>query len=303
MLHRIFAYFLILFTFAMPVQAKMPEVQLATPALWEVSSSQGKGKLYLLGTFHLLPKKTNWKSQLIDKKIKNSKKVVFELTAEEMANPASQQLMLSKGLLREDESLAALVGPELFARVEAAGQAIGLPGSTLNRMRPWMASTLLAVQSARALGFEPGRGVEAVIQEKAAKNKAATMGLETMADQVEALAALDDDGARQMLEETTKELVNAEKLFSEMLDAWSSGDSVKLESSFLSDMQEFPKAYDALLKQRNLRWLPKFEALLAEQQPIFVAVGAGHLVGPDGMVALLRAKGYKVKQLQPKLPH
>jgi uncharacterized protein len=300
MFSRVALIFLLLFSCIAPLSAKSPEPQLATPALWEVQSPSGKGKLYLFGTFHLLPKTTQWQSQLFDKKIKSAKKYVFELSEADMKSPESQQLLLSKGMLPEGQALDAIVGPELFAKVDAAGKAVGVPTVVLNRMRPWMASVLLGVQAAKAAGMEPGLGVEAVLQARAASAKLPVTGLETMADQVEALASLDDDGAREMLAETANELANANKIFAEMLSAWASGDSGKIEAVFLNDMQTYPKAYEALLKQRNLRWLPKLEALLAERTPVLVAVGAGHLVGPDGVVALLRAKGYKIKQVQPK---
>jgi uncharacterized protein len=285
MFSRVALIFLLLFSCIAPLSAKSPEPQLATPALWEVQSPSGKGKLYLFGTFHLLPKTTQWQSQLFDKKIKSAKKYVFELSEADMKSPESQQLLLSKGMLPEGQALDAIVGPELFAKVDAAGKAVGVPTVVLNRMRPWMASVLLGVQAAKAAGMEPGLGVEAVLQARAASAKLPVTGLETMADQVEALASLDDDGAREMLAETANELANANKIFAEMLSAWASGDSGKIEAVFLNDMQTYPKAY---------------EALLAERTPVLVAVGAGHLVGPDGVVALLRAKGYKIKQVQPK---
>jgi uncharacterized protein len=299
MFSRLAFVFLLLFSCAAPLKAKSPELQTATPALWEVQNPSGKGKLLLFGTFHLLPKSIQWQSALFDKKIKSAKKYVFELSDAEMKNPQSQQLLMRKGMLPQGQTLDAIVGPALFAKVDAAGKMVGVPADVLNRMRPWMASVLLGLQAAQAAGMEPGLGVEAVLQARAAKAKLPVMGLETMADQVDALAALDDDGARQMLEETANELANANKLFADMLAAWASGDSAKIESVFLSDMQSYPKAYDALLKQRNLRWLPKLEALLAQRTSMLVAVGAGHLVGPDGVVALLRAKGYRVTQVQP----
>jgi uncharacterized protein len=300
MFSRLTILFLFLFSCTAPLRAKSPEPQIATPALWEVHSPSGRGKLLLFGTFHLLPKTTQWQSVLFDKKTKSVKKYVVELTEAEIKSPQSQQLLLSKGMLPADQTLDTLVGPELFAKVDAAGKSVGVPAAVLNRMRPWMASVLLGLQAAKAAGMEPGLGVEAVLQARAAKAKLPVVGLETIADQVEALAALDDDGARQMLEETAHELANADKLFANMLAAWASGDTAKLEAVFLSDMQSYPKAYDALLKQRNLRWLPKLEALLADGTSVLVAVGAGHLVGPDGIVSLLRAKGYDIRQAQPK---
>ncbi len=305
MISRFVALFLFSASFSVPVAAKIPEIrstaQQASPALWEVRSPSGKGKLYLFGTFHLLPKSVEWQTKAFEKAVKSAKNFVFELTEAEMKSPQGQQLLLSRGMLPSGQSLDQLIGPALFTKVEVAGKVVGVSKLALNQMRPWMASVLLAVQSAKAAGFEPGLGVEATLQTRADKYNVPVSSLETMAEQVDALAAMDDDGGRQMLEETVAELATAEKTFTDMLAAWASGDSGKIEAVFLNDMQSHPKAYDALLKQRNLRWLPKLEALVQKREPVFVAVGAGHLVGPDGVVTLLHAKGYFVKLLQPRV--
>ena len=78
--------------------------------------------------------------------------------------------------------------------------------------------------------------------------------------------------------------------------SWKAGDVAAVEKILLADLRNDPQLYQRLLVERNRNWLPKLEALFARSRPAFVVVGAAHLVGPDGVVAMLKAKGYSVEQ-------
>ena len=84
----------------------------------------------------------------------------------------------------------------------------------------------------------------------------------------------------------------------EMIQAWRVGDNAKLSEMFVADMlNEAPELYDSLLRQRNMNWLPQIELMLRDSDTEFVLIGAAHLVGSDGLLDLLRARGYQVRQL------
>ena len=95
-----------------------------------------------------------------------------------------------------------------------------------------------------------------------------------------------------------EDLDSTAKLMDEMIGAWRVGDSEALQSLFVDDMLErAPAVYDSLLRQRNLRWVPQIEAMFNDPDTEFVLVGAAHLVGADGLVELLRARGYDISKL------
>ena len=95
-----------------------------------------------------------------------------------------------------------------------------------------------------------------------------------------------------------EDLDNTANLIDEMIGAWRAGDSEALRTLFVDDMLErAPVVYDSLLRQRNLRWIPQIEAMFDDPEIEFVLVGAAHLVGADGIVELLRARGYAVSKL------
>jgi uncharacterized protein YbaP (TraB family) len=88
------------------------------------------------------------------------------------------------------------------------------------------------------------------------------------------------------------------EVMDDMIAAWRIGDNDALSELFVADMlEQAPEIYDSLLKQRNLNWLPQLEDMLESPEIEFVLVGAAHLVGPDGLLAMLQAKGYQISQL------
>ncbi len=100
-----------------------------------------------------------------------------------------------------------------------------------------------------------------------------------------------------LLSETLKELETTKTSFTRMADAWKSGDAPEIERLVLKDLKTEPQMYDRLLVQRNRTWLPKIEALFSRPKATFVVVGAAHLVGTEGLLQMLRAKGYSLEQL------
>ena len=100
-----------------------------------------------------------------------------------------------------------------------------------------------------------------------------------------------------MLAETLKELATEAASVNKLGDAWKSGDLAAVETIALADLKSDPLMYQRLLVERNNNWMPKIEALFARRGRALVVVGAAHLVGPDGLLAKLRAKGYTIEQL------
>jgi hypothetical protein len=101
----------------------------------------------------------------------------------------------------------------------------------------------------------------------------------------------------RMLAETLKEVDTEIASVNKLGDAWKAGDMLAVEKYVLSDMKSDPVMYQRLLVERNRNWMPKIEALFGRRGHALVVVGAAHLVGPDGLIAQLRARGYTIEQL------
>jgi uncharacterized protein YbaP (TraB family) len=101
----------------------------------------------------------------------------------------------------------------------------------------------------------------------------------------------------RLLVETLKELETQKSAVTQLADAWKAGDAPAIEKIVLQDLKSDARLYQRMLVDRNRDWLPKLEALTARGRRAFVVVGAAHLVGPDGLLEMLKAKGYTIEQL------
>jgi len=108
------------------------------------------------------------------------------------------------------------------------------------------------------------------------------------------MAMADQD---RLLAESLKDLDTARASVLELTNAWKAGDAAAVERFVLDDVKDDRLTYERLLVNRNRNWLARLDALLTRKTRAFVVVGAAHLVGPDGLLAMLKAKGYKVDQL------
>jgi len=99
-----------------------------------------------------------------------------------------------------------------------------------------------------------------------------------------------------LMKSTLKEIDTMEKDLGEMLDAWKNGDAGKLEKLLNQAKEDAPAIYKRLVTDRNRRWLPRLEELARSKENAIVIVGAGHLVGTNGVVELMKGKGFRVVQ-------
>jgi uncharacterized protein YbaP (TraB family) len=101
----------------------------------------------------------------------------------------------------------------------------------------------------------------------------------------------------ESLLQTLKELEQFETEFEQIVRAWAAGQEKQLRDLLLDNFKEYPDIYAKLISERNRNWLPKIQRHLQGTTKTLVVVGAAHLVGPDGIVELLKRHGYSVEQL------
>jgi len=145
------------------------------------------------------------------------------------------------------------------------------------------------------MGLDPQAGIEMQLTKKAAKDGKPITGLETMEEQLNFFAGLDEKAELEFLTSTLDELKNLQSEMGELMNAWRQGDENKLMRLMQSEIKGHEKFFNLLLTERNKRWISKLRSILdGGDENVLVAVGALHLVGDDGVVALLRRAGYKV---------
>jgi uncharacterized protein len=263
--------------------------------VWKASSA--KGIVYLAGSVHLLSPKYYPLDPAFDAAFNNSSTLVEELDMSEMLSPESQLAMLKRGLLPPGQSIDKLLSPETLTAVKKALADLGVPAPPLLQFKPWMlAITLQSLQWQKA-GFDADLGLDKHFYDRAKLQKMPVKGLETLEFQISRFDDMSTSQQEQLLIETMEELKGANANFTEIADAWKNGDVDTVERLALKDLQGQPELYQRLLVERNVAWMPQIEALISPTRPAFVVVGAAHLVGPDGLIKMLAAKGYTIEQL------
>jgi uncharacterized protein len=154
---------------------------------------------------------------------------------------------------------------------------------------------LTAVEVQKA-GLDASLGLDKYFYDKATAAKKPVIGLETAEFQIDRFDKMPDVVQEQMLRSTLTELDAQSSELKSMIAAWQRGDTATLEKSVRTSFAGYPAAYTSLIAERNRNWIPQLQMCLSTPTPCFVVVGAAHMVGPDGLLALLQQKGYNVEQ-------
>ena len=283
----------LLFSFLLLAPAAAEPLVKAHPALWHVKGPLGE--VYLLGSIHLLPKNIAWHTPAIKTAMAKANVFVFEVSTDEKAQGRIRELIAEMGMLPPGRSLRQMLPPPMREDYDAAIKSAGLPPDMVDHEKPWLVSLQLLVAEGTARHYSADAGVDHAVLLAAAKAHKPTRFFETVEQQLRLLAGSDD---KLQIEEFAADLKNYRKDeddLAPMIAAWSAGKADKLAALMNAELADQPDVKKALLTDRNQRWALQIETMLREKRVFFITVGAGHLAGPDGVPALLRAAGYKVE--------
>ncbi len=255
------------------------------------------GAIYLMGSIHVMSDSFYPLNPALESAFKDSDLLVEEVDLAEMLDPSAQMSILSKGMLPPNQSLDKVLSPATLALVQKAAGDLGGAGGPLMRFKPWMLAIVLQGMELMKAGFDPELGLDKHFYDQAKAGGKPVQGLETTEFQISRFDTMTMEQQDRMLAATLKELATEAAAVNKLGDAWKSGDLSAVETIALADLKSDPLMYQRLLVERNNNWMPKIEALFARRGHALVVVGAAHLVGPDGLLAKLRAKGYTIEQL------
>ena len=266
----------------------------ATPALWVARKDQAT--VYLFGTVHLLPSDTNWSSKELDRALDASGTLLIELVDD---NPANMQGLVLKYGLDPAHPLSAKLSPRDRNRLERAATEAELPGgaATLQSMRPWLAAVTLAMTPLIRAGMDPAQGVDRTLRTRMEKAGKAVEGLETAEQQLRMLADMPEDMQLAFLRQSLDEVAQGPARLRELIDAWRRRDTDTIARIEDEDLRkDSPELYDRMLVHRNQAWAKAIAERMRQPGIVFVAVGAGHLAGPDSLQKQLEKLGIEVKR-------
>jgi uncharacterized protein YbaP (TraB family) len=264
--------------------------------IWK-ATSPSRGVVYLVGSVHLLTPEYYPLDPAFDAAFSSSDVLIEELDMHEMQAANSQLQMLTRGMLPSGQTLDKVLSADTMSAVVKKFTDLGMPLEPMKQFKPWLLSLILQGFEWQKAGFDADLGLDKHFYDLAIGSGKQVEGLETLAFQLSRFDEMSMDLQDRLLAETLKELETTKTSFTRIADAWKSGDVPTIERLVLKDLKAEPQMYDRLLIERNRTWLPKIEALFSRPRPAFVVVGAAHLVGPDGLLQMLTAKGYRIEQL------
>jgi uncharacterized protein YbaP (TraB family) len=263
--------------------------------LWRVQSDTTTA--YLQGSIHLLSEDAYPLPEPIENAFKASEQIVLEMDLAIMTDPDAQVEMMVKGMLPRGESLTDILSPETLKLAEKCSTEVGLQMMAFKHYRPWMFVMVLTATRLEQLGFSAHHGIDWHFYQRARKLKKPVIGLETLDEQLalfESMVAGDRDAfVRQSLED----FATIEEELTDIIASWRNGDLAGLEKALLDNLRNYPSVHRILIKERNAHWMKTLDKVLQSGTTSMIIVGAGHLPGEDGLVSLLRARGYTVEQL------
>ncbi len=268
----------------------------ARPALWRIS--QGDRHAWLFGTIHAVPPGARWLSPAIGKAAQESDVLVLEaggLEAERRDGQVFAALGRSPGLPPVAMRLNAADRPRLAALVRASPAYL----RDLDGYESWAAALLIGAAANGGAGASSDDAPEARLERMFRANGRSTTGLETIPEQLGLFDTLPQADQDALLAQAVEEAGDAPRLFARLYARWAAGDLGALEGQFLRPLDRSPRLRTALIDRRNALWARRIDKLLRDNGKVyFIAVGAGHLIGRDGVESGLARLGWKVERLQ-----
>lgn len=275
-----------------------PHVQAAEPALWMIRDADST--MYFYGTIHLRKAGAPWGGSAAEQALAEAQEVWTEVEIS-AARDAELQGVVGRMGYDPAHTLSSLMTPARAAQLKTAAASLGMPLTQLDQMKPWLASLTISVVPMVQAGYDPEAGVDHSVDRIARAAGKRMRWFETGEQQIQFMAGFADPLQLEMLYDSMDDLAKGTAEMQRMEAAWEVGDDATLAHDMVADMaRQYPELYDVMLKRRNAAWADVLTREMAGSGVDFIAVGTAHLVGPDSVLALMRARGFKVERISPR---
>ena len=268
----------------------------AESSVWVARSS--KATVYLAGSFHMLRASDYPLPAEFFRAYNDSRKIIFEVPPGETESPEYMGKFLSLAIYNDGTTLKEHITTAAYAKAERFCKERNYPLEQYQFFKPTFLVMTLTVSEMNKIGADPQKGIDNFFKDKAMQDGKATGSLETVDQQISLLTSMDASLGSDQILESIEELKQIEVMLGELLAVWRKGDEAKMEELYIKDLKLYPKLYQTLIVDRNNKWVRNIEGYLNGSGNTMVVVGAAHLVGADGLINLLRKRGYKVVKLQ-----
>jgi uncharacterized protein len=267
--------------------------------LWKVTGS--KGVVYLLGTIHAAKADLYPLPSIIEDSFQKADTLIEEIDISEPAEAArAQRGLIEEGSYPKGDTITNHLSEVTRSHLAAYLKKGDLPEPVVAHMRPWLVSMLVEQLELQRMGFDLSYGLDQHFLEEARQSHKQIGALEDAGSQLKLLSSLSEEFQDRLLLSTLVDMEKSQDVLDLLTRAWQSGDAVALHELITSSVRDYPQLkplMTKLLDDRNTAMTAKIEHFLQTPKSYFVAVGAGHLVGEQGILSQLQRRGFRVEQL------
>jgi uncharacterized protein YbaP (TraB family) len=267
----------------------------AKNTLWEIKTQTNS--VYLQGSVHLLKSDNYPLNHAIKQAFDDSQVLVLETDLANINDQGTKLLFMEKGILPGVKTLDKCISAKTYDLAKRKTSEFGLDIQMFGKFKPWFFAMTIATIKLQELGYNSRYGLDSHFFLKAREQGKKVVGLETVEYQMNLFDSLSDLNQELLVHQTLKELEIIEEMIDVIIDSWSKGDIKRLENTMLKSFKEYPSIYETFITKRNRNWMTKIESFLKDNKNYMVVVGAGHLTGKDGLILMLKKRGYPVRQL------
>ena len=265
--------------------------------LWKVTGPRGTA--YLVGSIHFGTPDMYPLPAEMTRAYEASQALVVEVNLMALDPTQMPQIVAAKALYRDGTTLSKVLTPQTWKELDKVLKKFGTSAQMVEHQKPWFVSMTLTSLALRRFGFNEDLGIDNHFM-KLANNNKPIIGLETFQQQLDFLDGFSITEQEQMLKETFEDIDKGTEFLADTLRAWRTGDAQQVDELMNEELRNGGDAdkhmYQVLVADRNVAMVDKLERLLKRGGSYFVVLGAAHFVGKDGIVELLKAKGYQVQQ-------
>ena len=268
----------------------------AESSVWK--ATKNRRTVYLGGTCDLLRPSDYPLPKEFEQAFAASSQIVFETDLVRLQTPEVQQLLTSRAVIDDGNTLDRILSPESWKSVQEFCGMAGIPEDNMSKAKAWRCRAMLTSVEMQKLGVTT-KGMDAYFFQKAFALTKVVAGLDSIEKHLDYLTHPGTGRESELIDYTLKEISGLSTKHEAVIKAWKTGDLSKLNELLLTDLrQDHPALLRELVTQRTNEWLPKIELFYQTPRDKFVLVGIDHLVGPDGLLAQMRQRGYTVEQFK-----
>ena len=280
-----------------PTRARSEENQSGTPFVWQLGDGQQAS--YLMGSIHVARPDIYPLPTAVENAFSACDDLIVEANPEAMSEAEMQGMLLLRSMDRSGIPLAEKIPSETLHALRRLVERHSLEMGMLERLKPWYISQIISLLELKRLGVDPRRGIDLHFIKKASDTKP-VLELEGVRRQLEFFDSLTESEQGLMLQYTLRDLEHLEEAFGEIISAWKSGDPDRLDDllvAWMKDSKGLEAVFEKLFTERNRQMKLKMDQYLQDGNRHFIIVGAGHLVGQDGLLHLFAKDGVMVRQI------